>query len=186
LPTEKQSFYMPNVNYYQKLLAPDSNPKISTLGHIPFGSTTPFPSGSTTPLPNDLERETLFTGIWSPGWDAKHPLSSPIPSLSPLLPAGSQMPIPSTLASPSVPSDIQTSLTPPRLTPMSQHWILHPNLIDIPIQVDIVGGELDTSKRKGGVFVKTKSGEDGLSVVCQRSSNRTVVVPCDSVTSFHL
>jgi len=64
------------------------------------------------------------------------------------------------------------------------HWILHPKLLGIPIQVDINGGSLDTST-KGGIFVKTINGVNGISVVCHRLG-QTISIPHTSVVSFHI
>ena len=62
------------------------------------------------------------------------------------------------------------------------HWILHPNLLGISIKVEITGGELDTSRKKDGVFVETVASEFGISVVCRRF-NQSVVVPYKFIES---
>ncbi|KAE9384026.1 hypothetical protein BT96DRAFT_1008518 [Gymnopus androsaceus JB14] len=135
-----------------------------------FDASTPLPIAS-TPMPNDFERETIFTGIWAPDYVYPDPLESP---LSPDPVHASESPPP--------PDPRRTS--PPLPEPPLQHWILHPKLLGIPIQVDINGGELDTSTKKAGIFVKTINSVNGISVVCQHFG-KTITVPYTSVVSFH-
>ncbi|KIK53125.1 hypothetical protein GYMLUDRAFT_250698 [Collybiopsis luxurians FD-317 M1] len=142
LPTARQSFYLPQCDYERHL--PVSSDLSSSTGAV---------TGSLMPLPNDLEKETIFTGVWSPGCPTPRPLPSPAQEISPS-PLGYQMPsqypgyetpvfrpqlspVPWTPASPS-PSPPSRPPSPV-IAPLA-HWILHPNLVGIPIQVNINGG----------------------------------------------
>lgn len=65
------------------------------------------------------------------------------------------------------------------------HWIIHSKLVGIPIQVDINGGELDTSTKKAGIFVETAVGTNGITVTSRRSTNRVVHIPFNTVVPYH-
>ncbi|KAE9389042.1 hypothetical protein BT96DRAFT_413986 [Gymnopus androsaceus JB14] len=166
MPTAKQSFYIPNTIYNQQL--PD------ILESVPSDASMPMPI-ALTPMPNDFERETIFTGIWAPDYVY----------LDPLEPQQSPDPIHAS-KSPQTPDSWPAS--PPLPAPMPErplrHWILHPKLLGIPIQVDINGGSLDTSTKKGGIFVKTTNSVNGIGVVCQRLG-QTISIPYTSIVSFH-
>ncbi|KAF5361343.1 hypothetical protein D9757_012333 [Collybiopsis confluens] len=159
MPSVKQSFYWPDPAYQHKL---DTSSRSVIVAED-------ADEGSKTPLPNYFERETIFCGLWSPNCPTPG-RSSPIPSDGFRTPAHS---IP-TLAPP---------LPPP--PPPSDHWILHPKLVGIPIKVDISSGELETSKKKDGIVVETISGANETKVVCRRSPTKVVEVPYKLIRSFH-
>jgi hypothetical protein len=141
MPTPRQSFYIPN-DVQQIQLAPA--PYIHGIK-----------DGGNTPRPTDLERETIFTGVWSPG--------DRTPTLSPSSTPGPASP-------PHVPDSPLSLLLPEPPAPhissaFEGHWVLDPKLVGIPIQVDINSGELDTSRKKAGIFVETVAGTDGNIIV---------------------
>ncbi|KAF5381857.1 hypothetical protein D9757_008344 [Collybiopsis confluens] len=147
MPTARQSFYMPAQDHHN-LLSPSSDRVAED----------DFDTGGRTPLPTDLERATIFTGVWSPNCPTPMPAS---PS-SPATPPRAASPGSTTLA----------------------HWILHPKLLGIPIKVDIKGGELDTSQKKDGIFVETSLGIYGITVAYCPSPNKIIQIPYDNVVSF--
>ncbi|KAE9384924.1 hypothetical protein BT96DRAFT_1093799 [Gymnopus androsaceus JB14] len=142
MPTAKQSFYIPNTIYDQRL--PETPEKLA-LSESSM-------SVVSTPMPNYFKKETIFTGIWAPGYVYLDPLESPL-SPDPVR------------ASESPPPPDPRCTSPPLPEQPLQHWILHPKLLGIPIQVDINGGELDTSMKKGRIFVKTINSVNGISVI---------------------
>lgn len=167
MPTAKQTFYIPNTVYDQCL--PEAS---ASSESIPISS---------TPMPSYSERETIFTGIWNPDYVYPDPLESPLsPDPIRALPL---WPDQSPRASSSLPEQSPRASSPLHEQPLP-HWILHPKLLGIPIQVDIIGGELDTSMKKGGIFVKTINSVNGINVVCQHFG-QTISVPYTSVVSFH-
>lgn len=125
---------------------------------------------SSTPMPSYSERETIFTGIRKPDYVYPDPFESPL-SPDPIcaLPLWPDQ-------SPRASSPLHEQRLP--------HWILHPKLLGIPIQVVIIGGESDTSMKKGGIFVKTINSVNGINVVCQHFG-QTISVPY-YLCSIHL
>lgn len=176
LPTEKQTFYLPECDYEKQVLSisSDASPSTSTS------------DGSVTPLPNSFEKETIFTGAWSPGCPT--PAASLFLSLSPganspgfVTPVwGFESPAGPSPASPSP----RNSSSPPPVPAPTQHWILNAKLVGIPIKVDIHGGNFDSTKKKDGIFVQTVAGDDGISVTYQHAPGKIVRIPYDSVVPF--
>ncbi|KIK56765.1 hypothetical protein GYMLUDRAFT_61807 [Collybiopsis luxurians FD-317 M1] len=175
MPTVRQSFYLPHHDYERLLPTPFDLPP-----------STGADTGSSTPLPSDLEKETMFTGIWSPGCPTPRPSPSPAQEISPIA-SGYETPPQSSPVpwTPASPSPSPPSRAPSPVAAPLAHWILHPNLVGIPIQVDINGGKLDTSWKKGGIYVETVIGQEGISVIFRRSSAKIVFVPYESVVSFN-
>ena len=185
MPTARQSFYMPDGNYQKRLAF-----SAASMNAVDAGVGADQDAGSYTPLPNDFEREFIFCGSWSPslptpGAPSMSPWQSPFAgSQTPTPFYGNGSPVPWTPASPPPPIWHESSPSPPVALSVPDHWILHPKLVGIPIRVDISGGELETSKKKDGVIVETVSCDDGLDVICRRSSAKTVRVPYQFVQSF--
>lgn len=156
-PTARQSFYLPNVVAQDQQTS--SAPEVLSL---------PTPMAF-TPMPTELERRTIFTGPWSASYDYL-PQSSISPSLSPSPPSTS------------------TSLPPNKNDPpdiFGEAWILHPCLFGIEMQMDIKGGSFDTSKKKGGVFVKPMESDETVQVISSERSVQHNTVPYQSVVSYH-
>lgn len=172
MPTPRQSFFIPNEVMRQ--VRPPAQSETAT-----------YNDGGNTPLPTDFERETIFTGVWSPGHRTSIPSNSGgssssvtwTPASPPPHMQGFLSPDPSLFSPPSPPRpDASQSSV------FDGHWILHPKLVGTPIQVDINGGELDTSTKKTGIFVETVVGTHGnISVIYRRSAKQIIDVPFNTV-----
>ncbi|KAJ3779755.1 hypothetical protein GGU10DRAFT_381844 [Lentinula aff. detonsa] len=165
MPTPKQSFYIPN-----KAVRHGGN-----VLQVSQATKTAWP----LPPPADLEQETIFIGPWSEVH--RTPISSPAMSSNPAptTPLVLTSPLPSPWNPASSPLHMQGLSSPyPRPPPQSEPttsqppstfdgpWILHPKLVGIPIQVDINGGEMDTSNKRTGIFVETVADSKGsISVI---------------------
>lgn len=168
MPTARQSFYMPDPGY-EKILDTIS----TTISTSPTSiNVVEAGEGSNMSQPNDFEREIIFCGALPP------PCPTPTRSPSPQNPIS---PPPQPVSRTSSPI---SSLSPPH----PEHWIMNPKLAGIRIKVDIDGGDLDTSKKKDGIYVTVEAvagTEGGLNVLYRRSPTKVIPVPYQLIQSFH-
>ncbi|KAJ3817033.1 hypothetical protein F5880DRAFT_1512122 [Lentinula raphanica] len=183
LPTSRQSFYMPDNEYQCEIDQLDVPHQLTESDRVVLSN----------PLANNLEQEALFSAAWTPssltpGRDMPTFQTSRAPSLvtqslsawnhfswSPASPSALPFRSPSPCYS--------SGSSPEPLLP--DHWILNPKLLGIPIKVDIMGEELDTLKKKDGIFVEAVAAEKhGINIIHRATSSKTILIPRTYIASF--
>ncbi|KAJ3764807.1 hypothetical protein FB446DRAFT_795698 [Lentinula raphanica] len=171
MPTARQSYYIPNDQYQR-----DSHQPFTDVPdqEEEFADNDSVPS---TPFANDLDQETIFCAAWNASSSTPGHTTSNFVSRSPVTwaPWTSPSPLPSPFRSPS-----PSRSASPKSSP-TDHWILHPNLVEIPIKVDIRGGKLDTFSKKDGIFVESIADQGGINIVHRLTPTKTIRVAPDSI-----